>query len=90
MINQRQPTQIVTTDENLLMIKAIRLNKDLYMFLAPEEADAAIVAACFDESQFKRITFADMPIGEYRHLMCSKNVPDSVINRLNAAIRFNG
>jgi len=88
MINQYQPTQSVTTDENLLMLKTIKLRKDAYMFLAPEEADAAIVAAGFGESQFKRISFADMPAGEHRHLMCSKNVPDEVISKLNSAIKF--
>ena len=31
---------------------------------------------------------AGMPDGEYRHLMCSKNVPDAVIQKLNAAIKF--
>ena len=29
---------------------------------------------------------ADPPAGEYRYLMCSKSVPDDVIERINQAI----
>lgn len=88
LITRYQPTVIQTADENLLMIKSIKLKMADYMFMAPEEAAVAISAAGFALNDFKQITFKNMPDGEYRHLMCSKNVPDAVIQKLNAAIKF--
>ena len=88
LIAQFQPRARTTADENLLMIKAIKLKTADYMFLAPEEAAVAIAAAGFSENDFAQIKFDNMPDGEYRRIMCSKNVPDEVINKLNAAIKF--
>lgn len=88
LMEKYQPTRIRTTDENLLMIKSIKMKMADYMFMAPEEAAVAIEAAGFEPKNFKQIKFGNMPDGEYRHLMCSKNVPDAVIQKLNAAITF--
>ena len=88
LIAQHQPRARTTTDENLLMIKSIKLRTTDYMFMAPEEAAIAITAAGFSEKDFAQIKFNNMPDGEYRLIMCSKNVPDEVINKLNAAITF--
>lgn len=88
LIEQHQPRARTTTDENLLMIKSIKLRTTDYMFMAPEEAAIAITAAGFSEKDFAQIKFNNMPDGEYRQIMCSKNVPDEVINKLNAAITF--
>lgn len=88
LIEKYQPTRIQTTDENLQMLRSVRLNTSSYMFMAPEEAHAAIEAAGFTTSDFKLIRFGNMPEGEYRHLLCSRNVPDEVMQKLNAAIRF--
>lgn len=88
LIERYQPKIETTPDENLLMIKAIKLKVADYMFIAPEEASVAIAAAGFNESDFRQIKFKNMPDGEYRRIMCSKNVPDEVINKLNSVIKF--
>lgn len=88
MIEKYQPTRIKTADENLQMIKAVLLKPASYMFMAPEEAAVAIEAAGYTHKDFTRIQFSNMPEGEYRHLFCSRNVPDDVIQKLNAAIKF--
>lgn len=88
LIERYQPKVLATTDENLLMMKSIKLNQADYMFIAPEEAKVAIAAAGFVDSDFKQIRFKNMPDGEYRRIMCSKNVPDEIINKLNSAIRY--
>lgn len=88
LIARYQPTVIQTADENLLMLKSIKRKVADYMFMAPEEAAVAISAAGYALDDFKQIKPKDMPDGEYRHLMCSKNVPDAVIQKLNAAIKF--
>lgn len=88
LIERYQPRRIKTTDENLLMIKAIKMKMADYMFMAPEEAAVAIGVAGFDRADFKQVKLKSMPDGDYRHIMCSKKVPDEVINKLNTAIKF--
>jgi polar amino acid transport system substrate-binding protein len=56
--------------------------------IAPEEAAQAVLAAGFTDQDFKQIQIKNMPQGEHRHIMCSKQVPDEVIKKLNAAIEF--
>lgn len=88
MIDKYQPTLQTTADENLAMIRRIKLGMADYMFMAPEEASVAIEAAGWKPQDFRQIRFKNMPGGEYRHLLCSKNVPDEVMQKLNAAIKF--
>ncbi|MBA4368833.1 MAG: hypothetical protein C0403_14495 [Desulfobacterium sp.] len=75
-----------TTAENINMIKMIEKKRCDYFILAPEEAESLVTAAGFKMTQFKLINFSDMPEGNYRHIMCSKNVGESVINQLNDAL----
>lgn len=35
---------------------------------------------------FKQLQMADIPNGDYRYIMCSKQVPDEVIAKLSKAI----
>lgn len=88
LMERYQPRVNKTADENLMMIKSIKLKMADYMFMAPEEASVAIHAAGFEDADFRLIKLKTMPDGEARHLMCSKNVPDEVINKLNAVIRL--
>jgi polar amino acid transport system substrate-binding protein len=88
LIERFEPTIKRTADENLLMVKALKLKMADYMVIAPEEATEAVRAAGFAATDFRQIRLSDMPGNEYRHLMCSKNVPDKVIQQLNAAIFF--
>lgn len=90
LIERFQPTVKKTHDENIMMLKSIKLNMADYMVMASEEVSGAIAAAGFEEGQFRRIKFKNMPEGEYRHIMCSKGVPDEVINKLNAEIKLKG
>jgi ABC-type amino acid transport substrate-binding protein len=87
-IEALHPVTRKTTDENLMMVKAIKVKMADYMIIAPDEASEAIVAAGFSDSDFKQIKLTNMPVGEYRHIMCSKNVPDEVIKKLNASMTY--
>jgi len=58
------------------------------MMMTPEEAVPAIAAAGLKPKDFRQIQLKDMPKGGYRHIMCSKNVPDAVMHKLNAVIPF--
>ncbi len=88
LIAKHQPQVRQTADENLQMIKAIKKKMGDYMVIAPEEAAQAVLAAGFTDQDFKQIQLKNMPQGEHRHIMCSKQVPDEVIKKLNAAIDF--
>lgn len=88
LIEKYQPTRQTTSDENLAMVRKVKSGMADYMLMAPEEANVAIEAAGLVPQDFRQIKFKNMPGGEYRHLLCSNNVPDEVMQRLNAAIRF--
>ena len=87
LIEKKRPTTHKTTEGNLQMVKSIHLGMADYMVISPVEATKTIAAAGLAQSDFKQVRFKDMPAGEYRHIMCSKNVPDSTIAKLNAVIR---
>ncbi len=81
-----QPDQIVTTNENSGMLKMIHAGHADYMLIAPEEADGLIRTSSFYEEDFKKIYFTNIVAGENRYILCSFQVDDAVINRLNEAI----
>lgn len=85
-IAQHAPKTDVTTQENTHMLKKIHLNRADFFFIAPEEADILINASGLPKTDFKYISFPDMPLGEKRYIMCSKKVKDAVIRRINTAI----
>ncbi|MBH9551417.1 substrate-binding periplasmic protein [Inhella gelatinilytica] len=87
LIEKMQPTRRATPDENLQMVRQIKLGMADYMLMAPEEAGVAIEAAGFQPADFVQIRYKSMPAGEHRHLFCSKNVPVEVMQRLDAAIK---
>ncbi|MBN8506382.1 MAG: transporter substrate-binding domain-containing protein [Burkholderiales bacterium] len=86
MMEQLQPNHRATPDENLQMLRQIKLGMADYMLIAPEEAAVAIEAAGFQAADFAQIRYRDMPAGEPRHLLCSQNVSEAVMRRLDAAI----
>ena len=86
LIEQLQPKRRATPDENLSMLRQIKLGMADYMLMAPEEAAVAIEAAGFQPSDFVQIRYRTMPAGERRHLFCSRKVPEGVMRRLDAAI----
>ena len=87
LIEQYQPKRVTTTDESRLMLKSLQLRLADYMFMAPEEVAPTIAAAGLERAQFKAVKLAGMPAGEHRYILCSKLVPDAVMERLNVAIR---
>ena len=80
------PTVDVTVGENDQMLKKVDSKRNDYFFMSPEEAEGLIASSGFQRKQFKIIIFPDMPIGEYRYILCSQKVDNSVIDKLNANI----
>lgn len=86
-IKEYDPVRTITTVENSEMLKMVFARHADYFFIAPEEADGLIQTSEFDAQDFKYVYFRDIPNGEKRYILCSLQVEDSIIERLNTAIR---
>lgn len=86
LISKFKPVLVQTTAENISMIKMINANRADFMFISEEEAAYSVELAGFTLNEVQLIHLRDMPDGEKRHLMCSKNVPDEIIEKLNKFI----
>jgi uncharacterized protein (TIGR02285 family) len=86
-IKEFAPPRETTLAENVGMLEMIQKMHADYMFVAPEEANALIRSAGFEESDFKVITFSDITGGAKRYLMCSRQLPDEVLEKLNTGIK---
>lgn len=84
-----KPVLVPTTAENLGMIKMIKAGRADIMLASEEEADYFVTQAGYTLAEFKLMKFSDLPAGERRYLMCSNNVADGLIERLNKAITLN-
>jgi len=85
-IIEQSPSRIVISSESTGMIKMINAGRGDYMFMAPEETSVLIAAAGLDESLFSTTVLPDIPSGENRYLMYSKQVGDGIIARVDAGI----
>lgn len=86
-ISQYTPTIEVTTAENINMLNMVYKKRIDYFFMAPEEADGLIADSGLPKDAFQYIHLTDIPDGEKRYLMCSKNVSDVLIEKINTAIQ---
>jgi polar amino acid transport system substrate-binding protein len=88
LIATLKPRVVNTTAESILMVEMLRVDRADFMLMAEEEATYLTEEPKFGLNDFHLIRLPDMPPGEKRHIMCSKLVPDEVINRLNKFIAF--
>lgn len=86
MIRESARNRVVTTVDNIAMLKMIRFARAEYFFITVEEASVAIEASALPRNDFVFIHFADMPPGNIRYLMYSKKVDAAVIKRIDAEI----
>lgn len=83
---QQHDVNIVKTSGNTSQMMGMLVSgKADYFFISTEEAESAI-AAIETPNDYSIITLRDMPKGNMRHLMCSKQVSEEEISRLNSAI----
>ena len=79
--------EILTSADNLGMVKMIHTHRADYFFIAREEAEDLILCAELPIKSFKIIQFSDMPPGNKRYLICSRRVDDMTRLRINCAIK---
>ena len=81
------PREVVTSAENLGMIKMIHSHRADYFFIARQEAEDLILYSDLPIDDFQIIAFRDMPPGNKRYLICSRQVDEMTLLRLNRSIK---
>ena len=82
-----EPNYITTTVGLVDMLRMVVAGRADYFFIAPEEAQGLFELGPFSSEDFKLVNFTDMPSGEKRYIWCSFSVEDSILDRLDNAIR---
>lgn len=80
------PEQVKTTAENQTILKMIEAHRADYSFMTEEEALDLLTFSGEKSTVFKLVHFSDMPPGNARHIICSRQVDPEIIARLNSAI----
>jgi polar amino acid transport system substrate-binding protein len=86
LLAEKRAFVLSTTAENQQMLRMVAERRVDMMFAAEEEAQHLLGQAGSAARSVQMLRFDDVPIGERRHLMCSKRVPDALLERLNAAL----
>ena len=81
-----RPIRISTTAESVVMMAMIGAYRADLMFLAGEEADYLLHVAELRDKRLRIMRLLDVPTGERRHIMCSKDVSDDIMRRLDKEI----
>lgn len=85
-INELNPRQLMTTAENIGMLKMIHSGRADYFFISEEEAMELISSSGLLQTDFALLRFANIPKGNNRYLLFSQRVEDRVIERINKAL----
>jgi polar amino acid transport system substrate-binding protein len=75
-----------TSAESAQMVRMIAAGRAAWMIVAPEEASVLLAELGADAARLHVAPLRDVPVGQPRHILCSKAVPDSVVERLNRAL----
>ncbi len=78
--------RIESTAEYAQLIRLIHIERAQLIFLPEEEARFYLKEFGYPTSDFNIIQFPEMPAGEFRYIMCSHQVEESVMDKLNKAI----
>jgi hypothetical protein len=84
-IAAQAPKLRADASDNRIMLGMVSRARVDYMIMAEEEAKILLAQADF-ATGLAIYHLANPPAGEYRYLMCSKSVPDALIERINRAI----
>lgn len=85
-IKLKQPKTREVSQNTFSMFQMLTSMRADYMFITREEYDSVVKNSQFIDSQFFHYAPTDSPPGECRYIICSRQVPDSVIEKLNQEI----
>lgn len=88
LMKKHQTTQVSTSGSIKQMMQMLQGNRADIMFLSQEELGYMFDQGGYKAGEFNVVHFPDMPVGNTRHFMCSKKVPASVMQKIDAAIHF--
>ena len=80
--------QRISTRQTILP-KLILSGRANYMLVAPEEIETLLDSADLNPKDFVAIKMSDIPDGNRRYIICSKEVSDNIIGKLNFSIKEN-
>lgn len=83
-----KPSIAISTGTTVQMLQSLGAQSVDLIFVSEEEGRYLLANAISQAGQLRLLRLADMPKGETRHIMCSRHVPDEVIERLNKSIPF--
>jgi len=89
LLARYKPTIAVSTGTTLQMLQSLGARSVDIMFVSAEEGRYLLANGGDKAGRLRLLRPARMPKGETRHIMCSRQVPDELIDKLNKAIRFN-
>jgi polar amino acid transport system substrate-binding protein len=88
MLSRFHPVTAVSTGSTVQMLQSLSANTVDLMFVSEEEAAYLMSLGGPHAGKLRVLNLAGMPKGEERHIMCSLNVPDELIAKLNREIVF--
>jgi polar amino acid transport system substrate-binding protein len=83
-----KPNLIIADVEVRQMVEMLKGNRGDALIASAEEANYLMKELDRSGRTLKTVSLIDSPLGEYRYILCSKAVPDDVIERLNRTIRL--
>jgi hypothetical protein len=78
--------KIESTAEYSQLLRLIKVGRAQLIFLPGEEALFYMRESGYTSADFRIIKFNEMPLGEYRYIMCSFKVGESVMQKINKGI----
>lgn len=84
-----KPAIAVSTGTTVQMLQSLGAHSVDLIFVSEEEGRYLMDNSISQSGKLRLLRLADMPKGETRHIICSRQVPDALIDKLNKAIRFN-
>ena len=88
LIAKMPPSHVMRVAEEVsTMVKMLKADRADLIVTTQEETEIYIQQSGFSEKDFRVLKFPDVPAVEKRYILCSKQVPAEVIERINRAIR---
>lgn len=82
-LSKKLNPQIISSNDQVHMIKMLIGRRFSYMLIAPEEVEELIRVSAEDKNSFYLFSPGGMPEGNSRYILCSKMVSNKEINTLN-------
>jgi len=81
------PRIIQIDGTQLDLVRMLKYKRFSYILISPEQVNYLVKSAGYDLKDFKIICLRDVPYGNKRYLMFSKDVLDKMIKQINLAIK---